>query len=229
MAKRTAKRRGASRAYSIPKEVTRRYAQYRPQPVPGKYRVVGRTVGELLAIDVRDFNRLDESDLRKAVTQLASAANKRYRRFQASGKDTPATRMLEQSGGALSAKGKDLNQLRAEFARAKQFLEAKTSTARGWAKVQEQTLQSLAKRGISVTKKDLDTFWRAYEDLKDISPEVANRSLKYDVMRTIAERIGTGQRDPEEIAEQMRREISRIYEEREASYARGGVSEFFEL
>lgn len=226
-----AKRRshtGSSRAHNVPKAVSSAYERKQTHVSAG-YRVKGRSTKELLDIDIKDFNQLTESDLRKATSILASAANKRYKRFQARGTDTPATRQLEQSGGKLSVKGKDLNQLRAEFMRAKQFLEAQTSTRRGWEQVQKSTIDALKKRGIEITKDQLDTFWKAYEDLKDISPDVANKSLKYDVMRNISERMEQGERDPEVIASEMRDEISRIYEERESSYASGGVSSFFEL
>lgn len=191
-------------------------------------KVSGKSIKELMSIDPADFNRLDERELKTITSRLASAANKRLRRFEKSGISTPATRRAEESGGFFSVKGKTLNQTRAEFMRAKQFLEAKTSTRRGWETTRKNTIARLRDLGVNVTKDQLDELWQAYEKLKEMSPEVESASLKYDVLKGINERITAGV-DADSAAISMLDEIKGIYEERAAADEDGGVSGFFEF
>lgn len=193
------------------------------------YEVKGKSINELLNIDLETFNRLDERSLKKVVSRLASASNKRLRRFEKAGIETPATVRVQKSGGDFSVKSKGLNALRSEYVRAAQFLKAKTGTRRGWEKVRRETVETLRKRGIEVDKSQLDDLWHAYDMLKELSPEVASRYLKYDVLQNISELVTTTEKTPDEIAVSLREEIGRIYEERGRADAIGGVSGFFEF
>ena len=140
--------------------------------------VSGMSVQDILNMDINTFNKLNASDLRKVVGRLVSAGNKRLRSFERANERSPATRHVAKSGGKFSTKGKDLNALRSEYTRAKNFMQAKTGTRKGWKQVKRETIAGLKKHGVEIAESKFDDIWTAYEDLKELSPEVANRGLK---------------------------------------------------
>lgn len=72
-------------------------------------------------------------EYRKEASRMASLANKRLNRLEENDlKDSPAYRgYLEKGGKKFSVRGKDYNQVQAEVARMKAFIDANTSTVRG--------------------------------------------------------------------------------------------------
>lgn len=194
--------------------------------------VSGKSIHDILNMDIKIFNKLNESDMRKVVSRLVSAGNKRLRSFERAKESSPATRYIMKSGGYFSTKGKNLNALRSEYIRAKSFLQSETSTRKGWKEVKEQTRATLKeKKGIVLTNEQWDDFWDAYEELKELDPKVALKGMKYVVLQEISDRTTDNKQTPEEIALEMREEIGKIYEKRkevEQEDARG-VSSFFEL
>lgn len=192
--------------------------------------VSGMSVQDILNMDIDTFNKLNTSDLRKVVGRLVSAGNKRLRSFERAGESSPATRHVAKSGGAFSTKGKDLNALRAEYTRAKNFWQAKTGTRKGWKQVKKETLAGLKKQGVEMTESQFNDVWKAYEDLKELSPEVANRGLKYSVLKDVADMVTDTDKSADEIATTLHEKLSQIYEE-QAGLNNGvdGVSGFFEI
>lgn len=192
--------------------------------------VSGMTVQDILNMDINTFNKLNTSDMRKVVGRLVSAGNKRLRSFERAGESSPATRHVEKSGGVFSTKGKDLNALRAEYTRAKNFLQSKTGTRKGWKQVKNETIQGLKKQGVEMTESQFNDVWTAYEDLKELSPEVSNRGLKYAVLKDVADMVTGTNKSADEIATALHKDLSRIYEE-QARLNNGvdGVSGFFEI
>lgn len=192
--------------------------------------VSGLSVQDVLNMDINTFSKLNTSDLRKVVGRLVSAGNKRLRSFERAGESSPATRHVEKSGGAFSTKGKDLNALRAEFMRAKNFLESKTGTRKGWKQVKNETIAGLKKQGIEISENQFNDVWKAYEDLKELSPEVANRGLKYSVLKDVADMVTDTNKSADEIATAIHENLSQIYEKRAGlDYGVDGVSRFFEI
>lgn len=192
--------------------------------------VSGMTVQDILNMDNDTFNKLSTSDMRKVVGRLVSAGNKRLRSFERAGESSPATRYAAKSGGSFSTKGKDLNALRSEYTRAKNFLQSKTGTRKGWKQVKKETISGLKKHGVQMNEKQFDKVWKAYEDLKEISPEVANRGLKYSVLKDVADMVTDDNKSADEIATAIHENLSQIYEE-QAGLENGvdGVSGFFEI
>lgn len=168
--------------------------------------------------------------MRKVVGRLVSAGNKRLRSFEKVGESSPATRHVSRSGGAFSTKGKDLNALRSEYTRAKNFLQAKTGTRKGWKSVKRDTISALKEKGVEMTEKQFDDVWKAYEELKELSPEVANRGMKYSVLKDVADMVTETDASADEIATALHKNLSQIYEE-QAGLDNGvdGVSGFFEI
>lgn len=192
--------------------------------------VSGMTIQDILNMDIDAFNKLNTSDMRKVVGRLVSAGNKRLRSFERAGESSPATRHVAKSGGVFSTKGKDLNALRAEYTRAKNFLQAKTGTRKGWKQVKNETIQGLKKQGVEMTESQFNDVWTAYEDLKELSPEVANRGLKYAVLKDVADMVTGADKSADEIATALHKNLSQIYEEQaRLNNDVDGVSGFFEI
>ena len=192
--------------------------------------VSGMTIHDILNMDNKTFNSLNTSDLRKVVGRLVSAGNKRLRSFESKGESSPATRHVARTGGEFSTKGKDLNALRSEYTRAKNFLQSKTGTRKGWKQVKKETISGLKKHGVEMTEQQFNDVWKAYEDLKELSPEVANRGLKYSVLKDVANMVTDTNKSADEIATALHENLSSIYEE-QAGLENGidGVSGFFEI
>ena len=192
--------------------------------------VSGMTVQDILNMDNATFNKLTESEMKKVVGRLVSAGNKRLRSFERAGESSPATRHVDRSGGSFSTKGKDLNALRAEYTRAKNFMQAKTGTRKGWTKTKRETIEGLRKQGVEMSEKQFENVWKAYEDLKELSPEVANRGLKYSVLKDVANMVTDENKSADEIATALHENLSQIYEEQaRLDHDVDGVSGFFEI
>ena len=206
-----------------------------PKRKPKKYKqpsiVSGMSVNDILNMDIRDFNKLGLSDLRKVVGRLVSAVNKRIRRFMKSGISTPATRSLEKSGGMLSTKGKDLNQLRTEYARGRDFLNMETSSRKGYEDVQKKTVETLKERGVDVTTEELDDIFEVYGKLKEIDPSVGVILSSSQVIGEIS-KLDNSQ-DVQTRIMQAKERYNELYEENQEQFGRDvtlyGVSGFFEI
>lgn len=69
---------------------------------------------------------------RAQASRLASLANKRIQRLESNGlTDSPAYKKYVETGGKFGVRGKDHNQLQAEVARLRKFIESETSTVKG--------------------------------------------------------------------------------------------------
>lgn len=185
--------------------------------------VTGKSVKDIINMGADTVNKLDLRDLREVVGRLVSAGNKRLRAIQKSDlQDTPASRQV-QKAGAFSTKGKNLNELRAEYARARNFLQSETSTVRGAKKAQKRAIRELNKKGVSATPDKISEMWRLYEELKDIDPQVQNQ--KYDTLRLLSDKYVQRGRTADDIIGELHRDLASAYEERET---RESVSDFFE-
>lgn len=192
--------------------------------------VSGLLIQDILNMDIDTFNKLNTSDLRKVVGRLVSAGNKRLRSFRRAGESSPATRHVDKSGGNFTTRGKDLNALRSEFTRAKNFMQSKTGTRKGWKQVKKDIIAGLKKQGVDMSESQFNDVWKAYEDLKEMSPEVANRGLKYSVLKDVADMVTNTDKSADEIATTLHKNLSQIYEERAGlNNDVDGVSGFFEI
>lgn len=198
---------------------------------PSKYKqpsiVSGMSINDIVNMDIRTFEKLSESDMRKVVGRLVSSVNKRMRRFEEAGIVTPATRALEKSGGLLSTKGKDLNQLRHEYARARNFLNMETSSQAGYKRVQKQTIKTLKERGVNVSVEDIDEMWRIWDDLSELDPSIEMSGNKYTLLQDIANM--PDDIDFDEKRKQAKDLWNKLYEDQQrARNEEFGVSGYFE-
>lgn len=193
--------------------------------------VSGMSVSDILGMSEKKFNKLNTSEMRLVVGRLVSAVNKRVRRFEKAGISSPATRALEQSGGVLSTKGKNLNQLRMEFARAKNFLEMETSSRKGFEDVKKRTIETLKERGVNIKSDELNSLFTVYNKLKEIDPSITYMTWKYELMSDIAQMDDT--LDVQTRLMQAKERYDELYEEKQEQFGKEvtlyGVSGFFEL
>ena len=190
--------------------------------------VSGLSVKDIINMDIGQFNALSLSNLRKVVGRLVSAVNKRLRRFNKAGISTPATRALEKSGGVLSTKDKDMQQLRNEFARARNFLNMETSTQAGFKNVQKRTVETLKERGVDIKKSELDELFEVWNDLTELDPTVEDSKYKYQLMQDIANMPDDMDVDDKILkAKELRTELYEKEQGREVELY--GVSGFFEV
>lgn len=175
--------------------------------------VSGMKVGDILNMRGQDVVSLNLSDLRKVVGRLVSAGNKRIRRLEKAGLTPPALGRVKRSGGAFSTKGKTLNDLRAEFVRAREFLKSGQSTVSGYKKQLKETEKRFKERGIDVVPGTVGKLFSIYERLKETNPEISSRAFKYTALKSIANeiRIESG-KTTDEILSDMRDELRRQYE-----------------
>lgn len=189
--------------------------------------VTGKSVEDILNMDV---SKLTESELRKITGRLVSAGNKRVRRMVAEDEKSPALIALQKSGGMLSTKGKNLNQLRSEFKRAKQFLQSQTSSLRGFRKVKRDTIKALKGKDIILTDDQWDVFWRSFEELKEIDKSVATQDLKYGTLDAISKIVKADKdADVDDVVFSILGDIKKIYEERAKLHDSTSVSGYFEM
>ena len=191
--------------------------------------VSGKSINDILNMDVNQFNSLKLSEMRKVVGRLVSAGNKRLRSFERAGESSPATRHVYNSGGVFSTRGKNINQLRAEYVRAKNFIESASGTRKGWKTVKKKIISGLEKQGVHMTEKQFNDVWQAYEKLKEMSPEVATKGLKYTTLQNVVDMVTDGNYSADDIASMLHQQINDIYE-KQAGLDDGvsGVSGFFE-
>lgn len=119
---------------------------------------------ELLELDPTQVSKLDRATLAKAVSQLGAIANKRAERLRKH--EIGASSALVQydrSGGKVTVKGKNLNQLRREFTRAQKFLNSKTSTITGAKRVKSDMEQRLGIHNWS--REEWNKYWTAYNTI----------------------------------------------------------------
>ena len=198
------------------------------------FNVKGKSVSDILNMDYNDFISMNYSDMRKAVSRLVSAGNKRIRRLESKGLETGATDFVKRSGGYFSTKGKNLNQLRAEFSRAKAFFGMKSSTIKGLKEVRKGMQERLKEfnKGQKIPESDMDRVMRSYEELKRLDPSVNNKREKYNILQSIYEEVKNNSDTPVgEIAVKMKTRVTELYEEQAKKDMRNNVSPsvFFEF
>ena len=156
--------------------------------------VSGLSIDDILSMSTNEVSKLNLSDLRKVVGRLVSAGNKRLRRLESKGVSTPATEFIKRSGGPLTTKGKNVNELRAEFRRAKTFLRAKSGSLKRITKRTKNVTKALQKAGVkSITHENSDRLFKLYDRIKELDPGVQSKSLKYKVMDEIGEMLDGAQ------------------------------------
>lgn len=172
------------------------------------------TVNQLLNLTHDILNSLTEKELRRYVQQLASAGNKRLKRFSDKNISTFATVAVDRSGGKFSTAEKNLNELRSEYLRIRKFFNSKTSTIKGYRDVIKRGVAALEETGIVINEDDYANIWTIYERIKARHPEIENLGMKYKILEMINEYMSDGV-DPEDIIDYISANFNDIYEDQE--------------
>lgn len=112
------------------------------------YDVTGLSIKDIMDIDLDKFNKLSERELKQITSRLVSAANKRIRAFEKKDISSPAVRSLGVNNRfSVKLTGIDktqrVNTIKHEFARARRFLIAKTSTMKGYKQYQKDVKEEV--------------------------------------------------------------------------------------
>jgi hypothetical protein len=190
--------------------------------------VSGKSVNQILSMDVDVLNKLGKKDLQKITGRLVSAANKRIRRAKEKGVDSPAFAYIRDNGGKFSTRGKTLNQLRSEFVKAKNFLEAETSTVKGAEQFKAESISLLKDAGVNVSNENFDTVMKAVTNLMRNNKKVASRGMKYR-MQEEAEILAKQGYTQEQIESELDAEINKLYEKMIDEYNIDGTQQFFDM
>ena len=185
----------------------------------------------LLNLDAKTFDKLDADKMRKIVNILAKEANKRISEFKKVGEESPATRSVEKSGGRFSSANKNLNALRSEYIREKNYFESKTGEIHQYHKFQDTVIDTLeADHNIYLTRDNWGELWRTYDKVKELNPKAAHLEIKYKVINVINEMIIEGKKSGDEIVLEVKNKAKDIYEDymKEES-KKPSVSKFFDI
>ena len=185
-------------------------------------------VKDILNMDWTEIRGMSRKELGKLVTQLSSAANKRMRRFSAKDEVSPSVRYAEK-GGKFSGRGKNLNQLRAEYIRVKTFMQQETSSLRSWERVKGETVRTLQDMGIEIPREDIGEVMKIYGKVKDEFPELTESAIYAPAIQQIYDQMQQGV-DTADIINNARGMMIQGYENRERNnneFNAGGVSDFF--
>ena len=187
----------------------------------------------LLDLDPEVWTDLSAKELKSVVSRLASTANKRVKRADASGSASWAVKAA-QRGGKFSVAGKDLEALRNEYQRVRAFLSDQNSTAAGWKQTRNELGDSLREAGYDVTPSQVERMINAYNHLMEVDGTTLSREGRYKYMKELAEIAGGSTwRDAEAILSDMQDAINDLGMTVETEVAddqmETGISRFFEF
>lgn len=194
-------------------------AQKRVKEKPKASNRKGRGNATFEKVAMVDLQQMSLPEIKKIAKRVFNTANKRVERLEKNEAiySSPAYKSMKQSGGRFSMRGKSRNELLKEIKRAYGFMENKTSSEKGAKQFYEELKKSFEAEGVNLQgwqNRDIDKFLRAYQQLTEKYPKVANRNFKYKYMEEIANNISSGL-EPEEVISKMEAlvEDDTIYEQ----------------
>ncbi len=190
--------------------------------------VKGKTVNDLLKLDYTSFMDLSSTGLRQVVQRLADAGNKRLKTLERVGY-SPAREAVFKSGGRFTTRGKDVNQLRAEYIRAKNFFEAETSSVQGARKSKSNIIKGMKAKGVNINDDDFNKIFSIYSKLQDIDPIVGQREFKYEVFKLISDEVDRVDLSSDDIVDALRGRLDEVYENTRQLERGESISDFFEF
>ena len=194
----------------------------------------GVSIDKLTNLSATQIKQYDRKNLAKIVTKLSSAANKRVKRLEKSGYNTPALRQSYR-GGHFGSKGKNLKQLRSEYKRVSSFLKSETSTVKGYKAFLNKLSKKFNEKGVKVgggsteeMQDFIDKETRIYDWLKERNPYIDESMYKYSVMPKLSEYINQGNLSESAIKRRMQKYIKEEYKKIQES-RNIDTSEFFDI
>ena len=169
-----------------------------------------------------ELSKLDTKTLRQYASQLNSVANKRLKNLRDKGLESPATVNIKEKFSINRAKSlknvpkeermqiraKELNEVREALTRAKNFLNNKTSTVKGYEKFMQDVMDNLTSISVKnretnkekkerqkrakeyVYKVDWTDVWKVLDRIKDVAPVIPSEMLMAKVIEILEETNG---------------------------------------
>lgn len=186
-------------------------------------KITNKFINDLLDIDTDLFNKIPSSNLRKIIKVLSRKAHQRIAKFN--GETSPALEKFARGGGVATEKAinkMDVNQLRNQFKRHKEFLQSKTSKKEEWDQTKQDIIDMMNVYGVKLDESNYEMIWKAYGLLRELDPVVAVKEFKYEVLKRIIELYDEGL-NARTVANRVHNELEGIYqgvqEERWEDYA----------
>ena len=194
--------------------------------------IKGKSIDQILKMPLNELKDLTESELRVVVGRGVSAGNKRIRRYQAKKGIVPGEEGSKYSDVAFSTVGKDKQELFEEFKRIKNYMSSKTQSLSGQAELKREAIKTIASSDINIDLGNVnyDRFWQAYEKLKELKPEIADKNFKYEVLEKLYKRTkGKKWFNVDKAVLAIDKEIDKIYEKNQKIKTGAGTSGFYEV
>lgn len=190
---------------------------------------MAQSLESLLDLDPYKLMAMPSADLRKVVTRLNSAANKRLKRLE--GTVTPATQAAKRGGGKFSIKGMTTpEQVRNAYMRVRGFMQDPTSTKSGMKTLYDEFREELEGEGYEVTNKDIEKLVGLHDTLRN---KDKGKEEKYKALQDAAEILGEEVKDVAKVLWDMETYFHDITGVDYAGTRTGGngdnVSDFFEF
>ena len=162
----------------------------------------GLTVNKIMDMPISKLQDYTVSQQREIISRLGSAANKRLSKLQSKGIENSATMRMEMSGGKVSVRGKDTDELIKEFIRARDFMKNKFSSTREWNKVISNIANKSDDETLSGYSKDtIGKAFSYYDIMREIDNTIESKINKYTLQTHIAEAIESGKKREDIIRE----------------------------
>ena len=190
----------------------------RKKKAPSRINVKGMSVEDILNLTWDEIENLTEQEMKQLTSRLVSVANKRLKRLGKSeiGKTSPAYISAQKRGGKFSVKGKNLNQVRSEFAEVSDFLGMKTSTTRGHNKYRKEVFDRIGISKKKITPYKEKKFWKTYRKLEErMGGAITSKGQRASdrIQKMLAEKMNEKgwNKNMDSVIDEMEKEIDRLY------------------
>ena len=195
--------------------------------------VKGLTIQDIMNMDWEQLNRLSTKEMKQVTSRLVSASNKRIRRLEKTERGTSsfAYQSVESRGRKFSVRGKNVGQVKQEFARAKQFLGYKTSTVKGWKeyrkKVEERTGYATEGESINWSEKTWGKYWKVYRRFEETHGGTFKKGDSDRIQQMLTEIMNSN--DKRKSADSFQRMIEDEYEDLYESEEFDDIDDYFDI
>ena len=173
-----------------------------------------------LNLDLDTLNKLNQKELKEVTSRLVSVANKRIKRARATALKnksslSPAMRSLPNEDFKFSIKNKSYNEVRHTYSQVRNFLNAKTSTYKGWNEYKEEIQQKLESRFGKLNEEQTTKFWDGWHKFEETNAGIlkSNKDTSDQMMEYLADLIRDNEDlDGDDLQEALDDYLEEIYE-----------------
>ena len=190
------------------------------------------TLDDALNITEEALNKMTQAELKAVTQKLVYTANARIERFEKKGIESPALKDKPH----FKTRGMTLNQLRGQYAAAKNFLSYETSTISGYREHQRKTVSRMLGTDVSTKEaqhiyehSNMDKLWQAYERHRDKieSTAMASSHIQKALLQKATDSTTTA--DFDQMIEDLLQEETASYEAEQEQFNQLFDSEFTEI